>query len=291
MLDHYPPPDEEPGYAPLETYERNTAARRRPSDREIVVASGTPAGDLRSSGRDHGTQLDMFFAEGLITEVLGLVKIGKEASVYCCQAGSELGGGLVAAKVYRRRQYRFKNDAIYQEGRTRGMEGHLRRALKRKSEIGRQVQTGSWINHEYETLDLLYEAGADVPRPLASRGDAILMEYIGDSESPAPRLVQVAPDREEAEALFEALLANVELWLATNRVHADLSPHNVLYWDGRLVVIDFPQAIDPRFNSSARDLLHRDVDNVCRYFQALGVPSDPWRLAEDLWRRFLRADL
>ena len=31
-------------------------------------------------------------------------------------------------------------------------------------------------------------------------------------------------------------------------VHGDLSPHNILYWQGEAKLIDFPQVSDPRFN-------------------------------------------
>jgi RIO kinase 1 len=84
---------------------------------------------------------------------------------------------------------------------------------------------------------------------------------------------------------------NVELWLTLNRIHGDLSPHNVLYWQGGPHVIDFPQATDPRFNRNARDLLHRDIDNLCRYFAPFGVEVSADALTDDLWRRFLRAEL
>src|SRR5579872_5090423 len=68
--------------------------------------------------------LEHFFTEGLITGVLHVVKSGKEATVYCCQAHPSTGVELLAAKVYRSRNNRgFKNDAIYQEGR-RILEGH-----------------------------------------------------------------------------------------------------------------------------------------------------------------------
>ena len=258
---------------------------------EGVIAPGMPGGTLRSQGRDHGAQLDLFFAQGLITEVLGLIKIGKEASVYCCRAGAELGMDLVAAKVFRQRQYRFKNDAVYQEGRTREMRGRQRRAFEKMTDFGRRVQTGTWIQHEFETLQVLHQAGADVPRPLASKGDAILMEYIGDEEEPAPRLAQVDLEPSEAEPLFQRLMANVELWLASNRVHGDLSAHNILYWQGKVTVIDFPQAVDPRFNGSARNLLQRDIENLWRCFAPYGIDGSPLLLVEDLWQRFLRAEL
>lgn len=242
----------------------------------------------RSQGRDHVPQFAQFMDEGFIDEVLGLIKTGKEASVYCCRGGPAAGHELVAAKVYRGRQYRFKNDAVYQQARVRemGLPPRVARALARKSGFGRQMQAATWHNHEYETLRQLYEAGADVPRPLTAGGDVILMQYFGDEDGPAPQLNRVELEADEARRVYGVLLDNIELWLACNRVHGDLSPHNILYWHGEVRVIDFPQATDPRFNSSARELLTRDVENVCRYFASRGIEADGWEVANELWRRF-----
>ena len=201
---------------------------------------------------------------------------------------------LVAAKVYRGRQYRFKNDAVYQEARARelGISGSALRAFnkRRHSPTGREVQASSWRHREYETLELLHNAGSDVPRPIAAINDVILMEYFGDEDEAAPQLNRVRIDCEEAGPLFQRLMNNVELWLTLNRVHGDLSPHNVLYWQGEPRVIDFPQATDPRFNRSACDLRHRDIENLCRYFAPFGVEASADALTDDLWHRFLRAE-
>ncbi|HXH23530.1 MAG TPA: RIO1 family regulatory kinase/ATPase [Dehalococcoidia bacterium] len=307
-----------------------------------ALAEGGHVGGLgmqrRSQGRDHVQQLDSFYDQGLISEVLYLVSIGKEASVYCCAAGRFLaadmsrrlhgwqGGaalqqsgspavqqeaeeagsgspavapgrpagepaGLVAAKVFRARQYRFKNDAVYQEERTRGMKGQAKRALAKKTRFGREVQTGAWVHHEYEVLKELHDAGCDVPRPLAAAGDAILLEFVGDEEGPAPQLQRVALNREDAEEQFERTMRNVEIALSLNRIHGDLSAHNILWWGGRVVLIDFPQAVDARFNSQAQQLLERDIANVVRYFSQFGVRAEAWRLSRDLWRRYMRAEL
>ncbi len=276
----------------------------------------------RSQGRDHIQQLDTFYDQGLIAEVLYLVRIGKEASVYCCRGGLNLnarlisasprrpddldlrqaarsesheddaaGDTLVAAKVYRARQYRFKNDAVYQEERTRGMVGQAKRALTKKTDFGRKVQTGTWVNHEFETLKELYEAGCDVPKPLLADAEAILMQFIGDDTGPAPQLNRVELNREDAEEQFERVMNNIEVALGCNRIHGDLSAHNILYWDGRVVLIDFPQAVDARFNSQAEVLLRRDIANVCRYFAQFGVSADASRLAGDLWQQWTYGEL
>jgi RIO kinase 1 len=68
-----------------------------------------------------------------------------------------------------------------------------------------------------------------VPRPLAQVGNAVLMEYVGDAHAPAPRLSELALAPGEAQPRFECLMHNVELFLACDRIHGDLSAYNILY--------------------------------------------------------------
>jgi RIO kinase 1 len=207
--------------------------------------------------------------------VVGVLTSGKEATVYRCRAGAAFEGRLVAAKVYRSAARRdFRNDAVYRAGRF-GRVTRVTRAMARKSRAGRQFAAATWLGHEYATLRALHAAGADVPRPLVAAEGALLLEYFGDEAAAAPTLNKVRLGSTEAPQLFESLLRNVELRLSYNVVHADLSAYNVLYWRGRLVVIDFPQAVDPPFNRQALPLLTRDLANVCRYFARQGVAADP----------------
>ena len=83
----------------------------------------------------------------------------------------------------------------------------------------------------------------------------------------------------------------VELWLTRNVVHADLSAFNVLYWEGEVTTIDFPQFVDPRTNRNAYDLLTRDVENLGGYFERFGVRTNARNVAADLWTRFIFAEL
>ena len=234
--------------------------------------------------------LEACIDEGLIDEVHWVVKSGKEATVYLCKRNAADGPGLVAAKVYRPTMVRrFANDAVYRDGRMRGREHKQEaRAMKRKNRIGREMAFAQWIGDEFTTLELLHRAGADVPAPIAHRGQIILMEYIGDEEEAAPTLAQAEVTAAEAPALLRRLLWNIELMLACDRVHGDLSAFNVLY-DGRtLRLIDFPQSVDARFNHAARELLARDIDRVCSYFARFGVEEDGARVARVMWERFLR---
>jgi RIO kinase 1 len=235
------------------------------------------------------SSLQELIDRGSITEVVSVLKSGKEATVCCCRDGQ---GGLVAAKVYRPLEHRrFRNDQVYRGGKV--LKGRAQRALDNKSEHGRAVQLGTWQHYEWETMNLMHEIGSDVPRPIERSSGVIVMEYVGGDEStPAPQLRAVrSMSAGEAHELFERLMWNVELWLAHNRIHGDLSPFNVLYWRGRPVVIDFPQAVDPRENPMAYSMLSRDIENVWRYCSRFGVTCDPWKIASRLWSRFLRAEL
>lgn len=232
-----------------------------------------------------------FIDEGVVTAVIGVVKAGKEATVYRCRAHRSVRRPIVAAKVYHDSQFRaFGKDTVYNDGRVIGT-GQVRRAVANKSAAGRGFAAAMWANQEFETLSALHYAGADVPEPLFATERAVLMEYVGDGDGAAAQLHHVSLDRDEAPRVLDRLLWNIELWLNNDIVHADLSPFNVLYHAGRMTVIDFPQAVDPRSNTHARELLTRDLRNICRYFGRYGLEADHTTIADDLWRRFTLGDL
>jgi RIO kinase 1 len=109
------------------------------------------------------------------------------------------------------------------------------------------------------------------------------MDYIGDPDMAAPTLNTIELDRDEAAPLFDRVLRNIDLMLANNRIHGDLSAFNILYWDGDITLIDFPQVVPPEGNPVAWRIFERDVTRICEYFATQGVRSDPKRLAVDLW--------
>jgi RIO kinase 1 len=231
--------------------------------------------------------LDAFIGDGSITDVLFVVRSGKEATVYCCRAAASFGGGLVAAKVYRPLERRnFRNDAIYRTGRDAMLSSRSKRALANKSRHGRELQYGTWINAEFQTLRMLYQAGADVPEVLAQSSGALLMEYFGDEDAAAPMLSRVTLPRENAAALLRKIIDNVTLWLRLDLVHGDLSPYNILYWREKVVAIDFPQAVDARMNPAARSLLCRDLENVCAHFSKYGIRADATKIGNALWANY-----
>jgi RIO kinase 1 len=232
-----------------------------------------------------------FHADCLITDVLRAVRGGKEATVYCCRAHPSTGERLLAAKVYRPREFRtMRNDALYREGRLDrdGTGKHVKdrrakSAIEKRSKVGLSILHATWLGHEFAAMQQLHAAGADVPRPVARGDNAILMSYIGDEACAAPTLSQVDLPRNEAGALFERTLDNLRIMLRCGYVHGDLSAYNVLYREGRITIIDFPQAVDPFHNRSALDLFHRDVARLCGYFAKHGLSADAQSVATRLW--------
>jgi RIO kinase 1 len=238
--------------------------------------------------------LESFLDQNVISEVLEVVRGGKEATVLRCRAGTRNGNGpaFYAAKVYRPSNRRnFRNDGLYQDGRVIG-NARTRRAVQGGTEFGRLVHQHLWTAAEYETQQLLHNAGVGVPRPVACNGAAILMEWIGEGDDPAPQLRHAELSKPAAADALRILLRDVERMLDFHRVHGDLSPFNILYWDARPRIIDFPQSVDARMNTNAYPLLCRDLENVCRFFTKLNVPTpDPWKTANRLWDRYVHGEL
>jgi RIO kinase 1 len=254
------------------------------------------------TGREREWVLDAlggFFQDRVLTDILYRVKGGKEATVFCCRADPSTGFKYLAAKIFRPRMFRaMKNDALYREGRTfldeegkSVTDSREMRALRKKTRFGNRLNEASWHQHEYGTLQLFHATGADVPKPFAQAGNTILMEYIGDLDHVAPTLHEVALDPSEARPLFERVMRNIELFLSCHRVHADLSAYNVLYWQGEVKIIDFPQAVDAMMNHHAYFLLSRDIERICQYFAKQGVQANPAQLTAELWARYLRGEL
>jgi len=228
-----------------------------------------------------------------ISDVLRKVKGGKEASVYLCKAGTEMSVPFVAAKIYRPRSLRnLKNDAQYRVGRvdldadgTALWKEADKNAIAKRTSYGEEVRHRSWIAYEFKTMEILFEAGADVPRPYAMEKNAIVMDFVGDENTAAPILNSVNLSHAEARNLLERVLHNMDVMLANECIHGDLSAYNILYWNGEIKLIDFPQIVLPKSNPTAWSIFLRDVVRICDYFSSQGVNCDAHKIAVDLWTK------
>jgi len=231
-------------------------------------------------------ELRQYFDDGTIDGYERVLSEGKEAVVHVVSKSAEGGRKYYAAKVYKKREERgFKNRADYFV-----MQNMYKRramlAVSKKSRFGRAVEEAVWQDREVNYLEELLAAGADVPAVVRAGENSFIMEYLGEGEERALKLIEARGEIADPRGVFARLLGNVELFLRCNIVHGDLSPYNVLYHRGRAVVIDFPQASDPRRNPNAQALLLRDIRNLCAFFSKCAVNSDPDALFGEMWHKY-----
>jgi RIO kinase 1 len=136
--------------------------------------------------------------------------------------------------------------------------------------------------NEFAMLRRAWDAGASVPYPVGPSDDGILMEYVGDATQAAPRVVDARLEPHQLREAWAQLVDSLRCLTRESVVHGDLSVYNILWWDGRVVIIDFPQAVDAHTNPEAAGLLHRDVENVATWFGRRGVRTDMERTYAEL---------
>ena len=235
-----------------------------------------------------------FYQNDWITDIDRVIKGGKEASVYLCRSGSHIQLPWLAAKIYRPRKFRnLRNDKLYREGREELDEngnaitddGKLV-AIRKKTTLGKQLSHQSWIKHEFTTMQQLHTAGCDIPQPFVSGANGILMAYIGERLIPAPTLQAIQLTSTEVKPIAERILYNIEIMLQHQRIHGDLSPYNVLYWQEEIKLIDFPQAIHPNQNPQAYALFCRDLRKMNEYFAVYDVVMAKDETADNLWKKY-----
>lgn len=195
---------------------------------------------------------------GILTEIIGTVKAGKESRVYW---GKGANGEDVAIKIY------LTLTAEFRRGILKYIEGDPR--FKRIRRDQRSL-IYAWASKEFKNLRRAYDAGVRVPKPYGVMRNVLVMEFIGEDGEPAPLLKDCI--LEDPEGVYAELMEMVRLlYQKAELVHGDLSEYNIMVWDGKPVLFDVSQAV-PLSHPLAHTLLCRDLRNLARYFSDLGVP-------------------
>jgi len=222
--------------------------------------------------------------DAAIDTELGVLKTGKEADVFVLERavpGDPLRSCLLAAKRYRSTDHRtFHRSSAYTEGR-RTRRTRDARAMAKGTAYGREAASGQWAWAEFETLSVLWSAGAPVPYPVQVDGTELLMELITVDGEPAPRLAQARPSRAVLVQWYDQVRDFIGLLARRGWAHGDLSAYNLLAAGDRVVVIDLPQVVDLAANPQAMEFLQRDCHNVCAWFCSRGLYVDEGELFAD----------
>lgn len=135
---------------------------------------------------------------------------------------------------------------------------------------------GSWFfasrgsaEKEYSALQILFEAGINVPRPRGQNRHAVVMDFVEGDEL---YLIRELPNPPK---ILNEILDNVKLSYQVGIVHSDLSEHNVIVKpDFHVVLIDWPQWLPVKHVEALR-YLRRDVSNILRFFERrFGIKKD-----------------
>jgi RIO kinase 1 len=193
---------------------------------------------------------------GVFSYLNGVISSGKEARVYW---GVKEDGTDVAVKIYLVASSDYKRRLQYVEGDPRFNK--IRRDSRGMAEL--------WARKEFINLKQAYEAGAPVPRPLDFQGNVVVMEFIGISGIPAPRLIDAKPTKSDYLTIVKAMRL---IYQKAELVHSDLSEYNIMKLEGKLIIFDFGSAVSTS-HPSAEEFLQRDVSNINRFFRKRGVST------------------
>lgn len=226
--------------------------------------------------------------DGIIDEVIGQVRSGKEADVFIVRVGEE----IRCAKVYKEAKNRsFRQAVQYQEGRT-VQNSRSARAMSKRTRYGQKEAESSWINAEVEALNKLAAAGLRVPKPYGFFDGVLIMELIMDAEGqPAPRLDDITLTADVALLYHEEMIAQIVKMLCVGLIHGDLSEFNVLVDAEGPVIIDLPQAVNAAGNNSAAMMFKRDVDNMTRYFGRFEPGILTLKYGQEIWALYEKGKL
>ena len=198
-----------------------------------------------------------FLNKGIISEIHGVVKAGKESRVYWGKSGD---GKELAIKIY------LMVSAEFRKGMLRYIEGDPRfKGVKRDT----RSLIFTWAQKEFKNLQAAKAARVRVPKPIVVKNNVLIMEFIGNNGVSAPSLKEQPPRNPEKS--YNTLLTYLRrLYGKAELVHGDLSEYNIMIWKGRPVLFDISQAV-PLSHPMANFLLRRDLTNLNKFFGRLGV--------------------
>jgi RIO kinase 2 len=115
---------------------------------------------------------------------------------------------------------------------------------------------------EFQALNLAYNAGVAVPKPIKQNRHVIVMEIIEGVE------LSKAKEIDSPEKILNQILSNIrKTYRKAGLVHGDLSEYNIILKpNNHILIIDWPQAVKIT-HPSAQQLLTRDIKNVTKYFR------------------------
>ncbi|XP_015906455.1 serine/threonine-protein kinase RIO1 [Parasteatoda tepidariorum] len=196
----------------------------------------------------------------IMSEIQGCISTGKEANVYYAPTESGLER---AVKIYKTSILTFKDRDKYVSGDYRFKHGYCRKNPRK------MVRT--WAEKEMRNLSRIHSSGLPCPKPIILKSHVLVMEFVGKEGWPAPLLKESNVDEEEYGSLYIQCVSLIrDLYHKCKLIHADLSEYNLLYMDGKAIIIDVSQSVE-HDHPHALEFLRKDCTNITEYFRRNGV--------------------
>ncbi len=167
-----------------------------------------------------------------------------------------------AIKIYKTSILVFKDREKYVSGEHRWRKGYC------KSNPRKMVKV--WAEKEMRNYRRIYAAGIRCPAPILLKSHVLIMEFLGNSGWPSPRIRDAGlSEKRLREAYVQTILIMRHMYQRCKLVHGDLSEYNLLWHQNEVYVIDVSQSVETD-HPSALDFLRKDASNVNDFFRKTG---------------------
>ena len=191
--------------------------------------------------------------DGYISNLLGPIGTGKESYVFYSR---DFHDNIVAVKIHRHNIDAFKSIPAYIRLRGRKSGGFIK-------------QINDWTRFEYNFLSKAHNLGINAPEPIRCYENIIVMQFIGSEGNTAKLAIK---DSDFNVERWYTLLTKFIVSMAKNgMIHGDLSPYNILNYNGEPFIIDFSQAL--KLSSLTINFLVRDITNINNWFLSLNYKN------------------
>ncbi|HUU78997.1 MAG TPA: RIO1 family regulatory kinase/ATPase [candidate division Zixibacteria bacterium] len=161
----------------------------------------------------------------------------------------------------------------------------FQRSKKLRSYIGKRGHI-NWLyksrlsaEREFDGLAIANKIKAKVPKNIDVNRHIVIMEFFDGLE-----LAEVSELKNPLK-IFNGIISEIrKLFLKGKIIHCDLSEYNIIITQKQdFLLIDFPQ-FEYSNHPNAKDLLQRDIYNICKYFtRKFRIETDPNLILEVIW--------
>lgn len=194
--------------------------------------------------------LNKLESDGYIGHLIGPIGSGKESYVY---VSTDYQNRSVAVKIHRHAISSFNKIPTYLRLRGNKTGGFFKRI-------------DDWSRYEFTFQSKAFNTGINVPEPYRLYKNILVMQFIGEGETPA-RIAVKDTDFDKNE-WYQKIIDSIIRLGRRGIVHGDLSPYNILNLRGEPYLIDFSQAL--KLTSLTKEYLERDIHNINEWFRKLG---------------------